>query len=111
MKTLKFSLVIYMKYTLIKSFLYFFSIIVSGVICLNAFILINTERGKLWKVAEEALKIEGVKIAHAVTGQYDVIVYAEFIKINDLSEIIDKVQSIDGVLRTTTAIAMAPRLS
>ena len=36
---------------------------------MNAFILINTERGKLWKVAEEALKIEGVKIAHAVTGE------------------------------------------
>jgi len=78
---------------------------------LNAFILINTERGKLWKVAERALKIGGVKIAHAVTGQFDVIAYAEFSSIPELSEIIDEIQSIEGILRTTTCIAMAPRLS
>jgi DNA-binding Lrp family transcriptional regulator len=78
---------------------------------LNAFILINVERGKLWKVAEKALEIEGVKIAHAVTGQYDVIAYAEFPNVPGLSEIIDKMQLIDSVKRTTTAIAMAPRLS
>jgi DNA-binding Lrp family transcriptional regulator len=78
---------------------------------LNAFVLINTERGKLWKVAEKALRIKGVKIAQAVTGQYDVIAYAEFTSIPELSQIIDEVQLIDGVLRTTTAIAMAPRLS
>ena len=71
----------------------------------------NTERGKLWKVAEKALRIKGVKIAQAVTGQYDVIAYAEFTSIPELSQIIDEVQLIDGVLRTTTAIAMAPRLS
>jgi len=78
---------------------------------LNAFILINTERGKLWRVAEEALKIEGVKIAHAVTGEYDVILYVEFLNISELSEIINKVQSISGVVKTTTAIAMVPRIT
>jgi DNA-binding Lrp family transcriptional regulator len=78
---------------------------------LNAFVLMNTERGKLWKVAEQSLRIKGVKIAQAVTGQYDVIAYAEFTSIPELSQIIDEVQLIDGVLRTTTAIAMAPRLS
>lgn len=78
---------------------------------MNAFILINTERGKLWRVAEESLKIEGVKIAHAVTGQYDVILYVEFLGISELSEIINKVQSINGVVKTSTAIAMVPRIS
>ena len=78
---------------------------------MNAFILINTERGKLWRVAEEALKIEGVKIAHAVTGEYDVILYVEFLNISELSEIINKVQSISGVVKTTTAIAMVPRIT
>jgi len=77
---------------------------------LNAFILINTERGKLWKVAEEASAIKGVKISHAVTGEYDVILYIEFLKMPELSEIISKIQSINGVVRTTTAISMAPRL-
>ena len=78
---------------------------------MNAFILINTERGKLWKVAEKALGIKGVEISQAVTGQYDVIAYAEFLNVPELSEIINEIQLIDGVLRTTTAIAMAPRLS
>jgi DNA-binding Lrp family transcriptional regulator len=78
---------------------------------LNAFILINTERGKLWRVAEESLKIEGVKIAHAVTGQYDVILYVEFLGISELSDIINKVQSLNGVVKTSTAIAMVPRIS
>ena len=77
---------------------------------MNAFILINTERGKLWKVAEEASKIKGVKIAHAVTGEYDVILYIEFLNISELTDIINKVQSIVGVVKTATAIAMAPRI-
>jgi len=78
---------------------------------LNAFILINTERGKLWKVAEEASTIKGVKIAHAVTGEYDVILYVEFLNISELSEIISRVQSINGVVKTATAIAMVPRIT
>jgi len=77
---------------------------------LQAYILINTEPGKLWKIAEEALRIEGIKMAHAVTGQYDVIAYAEFVDMEALGRIIDKIHSIKGVQRTQTAIAMALRL-
>ncbi len=78
---------------------------------LHAYVLINTEPGRLWKVAEDAVKVSGVKMAHAVTGQYDVIAYIEFLRIEELGRIIDAIQSIDGVLRTHTAIAMAQRLS
>ena len=78
---------------------------------MNAFILINTERGKLWKVAEEASTIKGVKIAHAVTGEYDVVLYVDFLNISELSEIISRVQSINGVVKTATAIAMVPRIT
>jgi len=77
---------------------------------LQAYILINTEPGKLWKVAEEALRLEGIKMAHAVTGQYDVIAYAEYVDMEALGRIINKIHSIEGVLRTQTAIAMALRL-
>jgi len=72
--------------------------------------MINTEKGKLWKVAEEALEVEGVKISHAVTGEYDVIIYVDFHNVQELSNIINKIQLIDGVIRTTTAIAMVPRI-
>ena len=74
-------------------------------IFLNSFILINVEREKVWRVTEQSQEINGVKIAHAVTGQYDVVAYADFLKLNDLSDIITQIQTIDGVTRTITAIA------
>jgi len=36
-----------------------------GSVCLEAYILISAEPGMIWKVAEAALKIRGVKMAHA----------------------------------------------
>ena len=54
---------------------------------MQAYIFVNTEPGKLWEVAENALKIEGVRMAHAVTGQYDVIIYAEFVSIDMLEKL------------------------
>jgi DNA-binding Lrp family transcriptional regulator len=78
---------------------------------LNAFIFLITERGKHWEIIKKILKTEGVKFAHAVTGEYDIIAYTNFINMVELGRIIDKFQSIDGIVRTTTAIAMAPRLN
>lgn len=76
----------------------------------EAYIFVNSEPGMLWQIAEEALKIDGVKMAHAVTGQFDVVAYAEIVNMNMLREIISKFQSIKGVQRTQTAVAMPPRL-
>jgi len=73
-------------------------------------VLINTEPGRLWEVAEATLKIKGVKKAHAVAGQYDVIAYVEFVEMSELGRIIREIQSIKGITRTQTAIAMALRL-
>ena len=64
----------------------------------------------LWDVARAVLKIDGVKMAHAVTGQFDVVAYAEFVNMEELSEIIGKVQSLKGVRRTRTAVAIPPRI-
>lgn len=63
----------------------------------------------MWKVAEEAEKIEGVKLARAVTGQFDVVIYAELEKVYyDLAVVINKLQTIEGVLKSQTLIAMPP---
>jgi len=77
---------------------------------LQAYVLINTEPGKLWEIADEALKIEGVKMAHAVTGQFDVVAYAEFTKMDELGSIIEKLQRVQGVRRTQTAIVIPPTI-
>ena len=77
---------------------------------MQVYILINCEPAKLWEIAEAALKIEGVKMAHAVTGQFDVVAYAEFANMNTLRGLIGKIQSIKGVLRTQTAVAIPLRV-
>jgi len=77
---------------------------------MQAYILVNTEPGKPWEVAEAALKIKGVKMAHAVTGQFDVVAYAEFTKMDELGKLIDELQSLKGVRRTQTVIAMPPTI-
>jgi len=73
-------------------------------------VLINTEPGKLWEVADAALKMEGVKMAHAVTGQFDVVAYAEFTRMDDLGRIIEELQRLVGVRRTQTLIAIPPTI-
>lgn len=73
---------------------------------MEAYVLINAEPGMIWAVAESALKIEGVKMAHAVTGQFDAVAYVEFAKVEELGKIIEKIQQIKGVRRTQTLIAV-----
>jgi DNA-binding Lrp family transcriptional regulator len=80
------------------------------VFVLEAYILINSNPEMLWEIAEAAHKIKGVKMAHAVTGQFDVVAYAEFDGMDTLREIIDKFRALKGVQRTHTAVAIPPRL-
>ena len=77
---------------------------------MEAYVFINSDPGMLWQITEAILKIDGVKMAHAVTGQFDVVAYAEFANIDGLRDIIDKVRSLKGVQRTQTAVAIPPRL-
>jgi DNA-binding Lrp family transcriptional regulator len=65
----------------------------------------------VWEIAEAALKIQGVKMAHAVTGQFDLIAYAEFANMDALREILGKFMILNGVQRTQTAIVISPGLS
>ncbi len=60
----------------------------------------------IWDVAETALNIEGVKEAYAVTGQFDDIIQVEFKRMEDLGRIIEKIQSIKGVMRTQTLVVI-----
>lgn len=73
---------------------------------MEAYILVNTEASALWGVAEGALKIDGVKMAHAVTGQVDAVVLVEFPKMEYLARIIDRIQQLKGVQRTQTLVAI-----
>lgn len=77
---------------------------------MEAYIFINTGPDMLWKVAEESLKIDEIKAAHAVTGQYDVVMHAVFGNMEALGELIRKIHTIKGVIKTQTAVVMPPRI-
>jgi DNA-binding Lrp family transcriptional regulator len=72
---------------------------------LGAYILIKTEMGKATGVIKELAGIEGVKTAHAVTGPYDVIVYAEASDLTALGNlVVSKIQRVAGVRRTMSCL-------
>jgi DNA-binding Lrp family transcriptional regulator len=69
----------------------------------EAYVLIQTEVGKAAQVAMEVDKIDGVKIAQAVTGPYDAVVHAEADDVDALGRlVVAKIQSIEGITRTLT---------
>jgi len=76
----------------------------------KAFILINAEPGRLWKIAETASKVRGIKMACAVTGEFDVIIYAEIEDMDHLGRLIGTIQEIEGITRTHTAVVIPPRV-
>ena len=45
-------------------------------------------------------------MAHVVTGNFDIIAFAEFSGIEELTSLIQKVQTLSGIQKTQTAVAM-----
>ena len=73
----------------------------------KGYVLIQSQAGKARSVAKAMTKVRGVKMVHAVTGLYDVIVYLELPDMNSLSElVIRKIQPVKGVERTHAAIVL-----
>lgn len=73
-----------------------------------AFIMMTTQKGTPFSVAEEASEIDGIKLVHPVTGVYDVIAYVETDEelSGELKRIVKALHEIDGVLETMTSIAV-----
>ena len=49
-------------------------------------------------------------MAYAVTGMFDIVVYAELGHMKELHDLIAELHMIDGVASTRTAIAIPPRI-
>lgn len=73
---------------------------------LEAYVLVNVEANVSWQVVEHVLKIEGVKTARVVTGQFDAIVLVQFSELEDLGKIIERIHRVKGVLRTQTLLTV-----
>lgn len=69
----------------------------------EAFVLIQTEQGKMAQAAEQIGKIEGVDEAVVVTGPYDVIAHVTADEMDAIGKlIVSEVQNVPGVTRTLT---------
>jgi len=76
---------------------------------LASYILIELAPGTSKAAAEAISKIGGVKMAHAVTGPFDIIAFAEVPDLATLSDLVlAKIQSVEGVQKTQTAVVVTP---
>jgi DNA-binding Lrp family transcriptional regulator len=55
------------------------------------------------------LKIAHVKMAHAVTGDFDVVIYAELDNIHEYSDLIETIQALTSVTKTQTSLVIPQR--
>lgn len=76
---------------------------------LASYILIELAPGTSKTAAEAISKIGGVKMAHAVTGPFDIIAFAEVPDLATLSDLVlAKIQNVEGVQKTQTAVVVTP---
>jgi DNA-binding Lrp family transcriptional regulator len=70
---------------------------------LSAYVLIQTEVGKVAHVARALSGLEGVLLAEDITGPYDVITRVQAPSLDQLGRLVaSRIQLVDGVTRTLT---------
>ncbi|MBM4330854.1 MAG: Lrp/AsnC family transcriptional regulator [Deltaproteobacteria bacterium] len=73
----------------------------------SAFVLIRTEADKTKGAFENLTKLKGVKMAHTVTGPFDIILLVEARTLHELGEVIlSKIRGVDGISRTMTCVTV-----
>lgn len=74
---------------------------------IRAYVLIHTRAGRSKAIVQELVQLPGVISAHALWGVPDVILYAEVGSQPELDDLVmEKIQTIDGIERTDTHIAL-----
>ena len=70
---------------------------------LNAYVLIQTEVGKVAHVAQALSDLDGVEVAEEITGPYDIIAKIQAPGLDQLGRlVVASLQLVDGVTRTLT---------
>lgn len=69
----------------------------------QAYVLIQTDTGRAAAVASHIRDMAGVISTEAVTGPYDVVVFAEAEDVDALGQlVVTGIQPVDGIVRTLT---------
>ena len=74
---------------------------------LSAYVLIETEVGKVAHVAQALSDLDGVQIAEDLAGPYDVIARVQARSLDQLGKLVaSRIQLVDGVTRTLTCTVL-----
>jgi DNA-binding Lrp family transcriptional regulator len=74
---------------------------------LSAYVLIETEVGKVAHVAQAITDLDGVQLAEDLAGPYDVIASLQAPSLDELGRlVVAHIQLLDGVTRTVTCIVL-----
>jgi DNA-binding Lrp family transcriptional regulator len=74
---------------------------------LSAYVLIETEVGKVAHVAQALTKLDGVQLAEDLAGPYDVIARLQAPSLDELGRlVVSRIQDLDGVTRTVTCMGL-----
>jgi DNA-binding Lrp family transcriptional regulator len=74
---------------------------------LSAYVLIESEVGKVAHVTQAITKLEGVQLAEDLAGHYDVIARVQASGLDELGRlIVFRIQVLDGVTRTLTCMVL-----
>ena len=74
---------------------------------LSAYVLIETEVGRVAHVAQAITKLDGVQLAEDLAGPYDVIANVQAPSLDELGRLVAaQIQVLDGVSRTVTCIVL-----
>lgn len=72
----------------------------------TAIILINAERSRINKVAEQLAAMDGISEVYSVGGKYDLVAIARVTSNEDLADLVTKkMVSIDSILKSETMLA------
>jgi DNA-binding Lrp family transcriptional regulator len=79
---------------------------------LSAFVLIESEVGKVAHVAQALTGLDGVQLAEDITGPYDVIARVQASSLDQLGRLVaSRIQVVDGVTRTLTCMVLHREIS
>ena len=74
---------------------------------LSAYVLIETQVGKVAHVAQALRDLDGVQVAEDITGPYDVIARIQASGLDQLGRLVaSRLQAVDGVTRTLTCMVI-----
>ena len=73
---------------------------------ISAFVLVHVSGNHTKSALKTMTRMEGVMSVYSVTGSHDIISQTQAEDIQGLSELIAKIRSIDGVIKTETSIVL-----